>query len=95
MLKLSLIIRSFKKNISLKLVSIIGLSLAFACCLLVYAFSYFEFSYDKFHNNAEDIYRLTYNKTEELSDARIYGKPENMFSEISEIDKVVKLQKKQ
>ena len=38
--------------------NIFGLALGTTCCLLVFLFLQFEWSHDRFHKNADDIYRL-------------------------------------
>jgi putative ABC transport system permease protein len=40
------------------LISTVGLAIGIACCILVFLYVQSEFSYDKFHANANDIYRL-------------------------------------
>lgn len=41
------------------LTSTIGLTLAFTCCILIALFEAHELSYDKYHKNAERIFRLS------------------------------------
>ncbi|NPD47794.1 MULTISPECIES: ABC transporter permease [unclassified Lentimicrobium] len=55
------IIRRIKKNKLWFGLNVLGLSVAFACLLLVYSFVSMELSYDKFHSNSDRIYRLTSN----------------------------------
>lgn len=38
--------------------NLVGLSVAIACCTLLFLTIYFEFSYDKFHKNLPNIYQL-------------------------------------
>ena len=38
-------------------INIVGLSLGMACCILIYLYVRNEWSYDKFHQNADRIYR--------------------------------------
>jgi putative ABC transport system permease protein len=42
-------------------INIIGLCVAFTCALLLFLSVYFEFSFDTFHKNADNIYKLYYN----------------------------------
>ena len=42
-------------------INIIGLCVAFTCALLLFLSVYFEFSFDAFHKNADNIYKLYYN----------------------------------
>jgi len=73
MLRPEIILRRFKRNIGLKLISIVCLGVAFACVLLLIAYAKFELSYDQFHTNAGRIARLTLEPREGLADARMYG----------------------
>ncbi|MEM1135397.1 MAG: FtsX-like permease family protein [Bacteroidota bacterium] len=40
-------------------INILGLAVGMGVCLLIYQYIHFELSYDQFHTNAENIYRLT------------------------------------
>ncbi len=42
-------------------INIIGLCVAFTCALLLFLSVYFEFSFDRFHANASNIYHLYFN----------------------------------
>ncbi len=52
------VIRSFRRNIETGILSILGLTIAITIALLIGFWSLNEFSYDKFHNNYENKYRL-------------------------------------
>lgn len=52
------ITRSFKRNIESGILSILGLSIGITIALLIGFWSLNEFSYDKFHSNYENKYRL-------------------------------------
>ncbi|NOT73706.1 MAG: FtsX-like permease family protein [Cyclobacteriaceae bacterium] len=54
-------IRNFLRHKSFTLLNIIGLSLGIAASLLILQYVKYERSFDKFHSNAEDIYRIQYN----------------------------------
>lgn len=41
--------------------NIVGLAIGMASCLLILQYVTYEFSYDKFHENSKDIYRVQYN----------------------------------
>jgi len=61
MIKLiNLTIRGLKKNIGSSILTILGLSLAFTCCLMIIYFVRFEYSHDKFHEKRENIYKIAY-----------------------------------
>jgi putative ABC transport system permease protein len=55
---LKIALRNFKRRQVYSIVNIVGLSIALACCLMVYLFVKSEFTYDTFHENYENIYRL-------------------------------------
>jgi len=42
------------------LINVFGLAMATACCLLIFAYVSDELSYDGFHRNADNIYRIFY-----------------------------------
>ena len=69
--------RLLKKNRSLRAVNLLGLSVAFACMLLSYAYVKREWSYDRFHEKAGRIVRLSIRYDDEPVDGRIYGFSKN------------------
>lgn len=52
------IIRSFRKNLSTNILSLLGLSIGLAVALLLGFRSLNEFSFDNFHKDADNIYRI-------------------------------------
>ena len=52
--------RNIKKNWSYSLLNILGLALGIAACLFILQYVSYERSYDKFHTNHEDLYRVRY-----------------------------------
>ena len=52
-------IRNLWRNKVFSAINIIGLSIGLACCMLIYLYTMDELSYDKFHANKENIYRIT------------------------------------
>ena len=50
--------RSMIKNRSYSLINVFGLSLGMACCVLIFAYIGYELSYDRYHENVDNIYRL-------------------------------------
>ncbi|HYG01387.1 MAG TPA: ABC transporter permease [Chryseosolibacter sp.] len=40
------------------LINIIGLAIGMTCCLLIFQYVAFEYSYDKFHDNKDHVYRV-------------------------------------
>ncbi len=50
--------RNLIKHKSYSLINIFGLSLGITCCILIYAYIGYELSYDRYHKNADNIYRI-------------------------------------
>jgi putative ABC transport system permease protein len=50
-------LRNIRKQKIYSLINITGLAIGMACCILIFLYIRFEFSFDKFHDNAENIYR--------------------------------------
>ncbi|MBS1921286.1 MAG: ABC transporter permease [Bacteroidetes bacterium] len=55
---LSLAIKNFRKQKLFSLINILGLSIGITCCLMLFLFIQNEFSYDHFHKNGKNIYRI-------------------------------------
>jgi len=55
---LKIAFRSLLKSKNTSIINIVGLSIGFACCMLIFLFVQNETSYDKFHKNADNIYRV-------------------------------------
>lgn len=51
-------IKNFRKQKLFSLINILGLTIGITCCLLLFLFIFNEFSYDKFHKNGKDVYRI-------------------------------------
>lgn len=51
--------RLFNKERAYSLINVSGLAIGFCCCLLIYLFITDELSYDKFHKDADRIYRVS------------------------------------
>jgi len=51
-------IRNLWKGRVFNLMNLVGLSVAIACCTLLFLAIYFEFSFDKFHKNLPNIYQV-------------------------------------
>jgi len=50
--------RNVLRHKSYSMINILGLSVGIACCILILAYIEYEFSFDRFHDNADDIYRI-------------------------------------
>lgn len=55
---LSLALKNFRKQKLFSLINVLGLSIGITCCLMLFLFIQNEFSYDNFHKNGKNIYRL-------------------------------------
>jgi putative ABC transport system permease protein len=51
-------IRYLQKNKSFSFINVIGLSIGTLCCLYIVIYVQDQYSYDKHHNNVQDIYRI-------------------------------------
>jgi putative ABC transport system permease protein len=55
---LKITLRNIKRNKAFSFINITGLAIGMACCLLIVNYIVFESSYDSFHENANNIYRV-------------------------------------
>lgn len=55
---LLLALKNFRKQKMFSLINILGLTIGITCCLMIFLFIMNEFSYDKFHKNGKNIYRV-------------------------------------
>ncbi len=53
-------IRNTFKNKVFSILNLLGLSVGITACLLLFQYVIYEHSYDKFHENSENIYRIRY-----------------------------------
>lgn len=56
---LKITLRNFKKNKGYSFINISGLAIGMACCILILIWVKDELSFDRFHANADAIYRIT------------------------------------
>ncbi len=54
---LKIAFRNFKRQKAFSLINISGLAIGMACCLLLMLFIRYELSFDRYHENANNIYR--------------------------------------
>ena len=52
--------RNLVRNKVFSFINIAGLSIGLACCMLILLYNKDEVSYDRFHDNVQDIYRITH-----------------------------------
>ncbi len=56
---LHMVFRGIWKYKTFSAINIIGLAVGMACCLLILLYVQYEFSYDRYHENADRIYRIS------------------------------------
>ncbi len=57
---LKIALRNIKRQKVYSFINIVGLTVGMACCILIFLWVQDELSYDKFHKNVNDIYRVVY-----------------------------------
>ena len=57
---LNVTFRNLKKHKLHSIINVLGLSIGLACCLLIFMYVKDEFNYDRFHENADQIFRLAF-----------------------------------
>lgn len=77
-------IRNFIKNKSFSGLSISSLCIAITCVLLIGLYANKEFSYDKFHSNADNIYRLTTKSVNQNTERTVGFVPLPLSSHLAE-----------
>ena len=55
---LLLAIKNCRKQKMFSLINVLGLTVGIVCCLMIFLFIMHEFSYDRFHKNGKNIYRV-------------------------------------
>ncbi|MFI5153997.1 MAG: ABC transporter permease [Chitinophagales bacterium] len=55
---LLLAVKNFRKQKLFSLINLLGLTVGITCCLMIFIFILNEYSYDRFHKNANNIYRI-------------------------------------
>lgn len=71
---LKIALRNLKKHKIYSLINISGLAIGTACCILIFLYVGFELSYDRYHRDAERVYRVAMdikNESTESGSARI------------------------
>jgi len=88
-------IRNLIRHKSYSLINIIGLSIGMACSIIIALFVFDELSYDKYHENYENIYRIGLNGSFNGQEMRAYrsGSPDGpiLAGEIPEIKKFTRV----
>ena len=55
---LKIVLRNIKRHKGYSFINIAGLAISMACCILIILYIYSELNYDRYHENADRIYRL-------------------------------------
>jgi len=60
---LKIALRHLRKHKGYTFINVSGLAIGMACCMLIFMLVRHEWSYDAFHDNAEDIYKIVIQET--------------------------------
>src|SRR5687768_16687033 len=87
--------RNIKRNKAYSAINIFGLATGLACCLLLALYMQDEMSYDRHHDDLEDLYRLTTHmkKTDGVFEMKTSSAPIvwGIKEEVPEIETVTRL----
>ncbi len=88
-------IRSLIKNKIYSFINLAGLSIGLACVLVIVSYVNLELSYDKFHKNHKDIYRVTEYRTRsgnQVHNATAFNPLANLLeAQVPAVEKVVRM----
>ncbi len=90
---LKIALRNIVRHKVYSTLNIAGLAIGMACCILILLWVQHELSYDKFHANAGQMYRLTAAAGDFKAAVSPAGMGEGLQSQIREIKSVVRLSK--
>jgi len=65
--------RHIKKNKAYSFINIMGLAIGIACCILIFLWIEDELSFDRFHENADRIYRVAFSTSDDGSPTNANG----------------------
>ena len=82
---LKIAFRNILKSKTFSLINIFGLALGLAVCFLIVQYVRFELSYDRFHKQADRIYRVTVNSDRESSATNHPGTGPALKSDFPEV----------
>ena len=88
-------IRSLIKNKVYSFINLVGLSVGLACVLVIVSYINLELSYDKYHVNNENIYRITEYRTRDgnkVHSATAFGPLSDLIqAHVPSVENVVKM----
>lgn len=64
---LKIAFRNFKRAKLYSFINTIGLAIGLACCILTFLYVQYEFSYDRYHENSDNIYRVIRDEPENVA----------------------------
>jgi putative ABC transport system permease protein len=83
--------RNIRNNSTNSIITVFGLSVAIACCLIIYFYINQEYCYNSFHQNADRIYRINYSArgvNESYKDVRLEPEiADRLKKEIPQVEK--------
>ncbi|MFH1942698.1 MAG: ABC transporter permease, partial [bacterium] len=90
-------LRNLKRNVVYSIINVVGLAIGMACCIVIMLFVMEELSWDRYHENAEKIFRVT-RKTDFQDQEMHYANTRNELSshileEIPEVKNTVRIRK--
>src|SRR5688500_14773643 len=85
--------RNIQRHKAFAILNIAGLAIGMACSILILLWVQDEMSYDRFHANADQLYRLTANAGDFKAAVTPAGMAEGLQSEIPEIKAAVRISK--
>jgi putative ABC transport system permease protein len=91
-------LRNIRKNKAYSIINISGLAIGMACFIFIILYIKYELSYDKFHENSEQIFRIDLKQDFTRTDSDLYNTTpaplaEVLKSDYPEIDYVTRLRK--
>jgi len=60
---LKVVLRTIRRQAGYSIINIAGLAIGMACCLVITLWVFDELSFDRFHRNAQDLYRVEENQS--------------------------------
>jgi putative ABC transport system permease protein len=79
---LKITLRNLKKNKIYSFINISGLAIGIACCILIVLWVQDELSYDRFHENAENLYVATFSNGSKVTPTALSGFLKDEYPEI-------------
>src|SRR6185436_1923186 len=70
---LKLTLRNIWRHKTFSFINIVGLTVGVTCCILIGLYAYNELSYDKFHSNYRNIYRINKVLAEKNKQAQLHS----------------------